>query len=148
MEHFEMHTEKVGEILDSVKKNGKFYLFNLFKLKLGFETTFKHELRTPNKPVGDNIPTVKVDEELLAEIDEYSGVTGFIDEINEHMDIPYWMRQNLESNIRRRTYPGAPFKRLSEIKNFGLKEDVDHINIDPNEAYPTGHNHRVPDEEY
>ena len=83
---------------------------------------------------------------MLAELDEYTGITGFVDEINDHFDIPYWMRQKLESTIRRRTYPGTPFVRLSEIKNLRNVDDVEHINIDPNEALAVAHNHYVPDE--
>jgi hypothetical protein len=85
---------------------------------------------------------------MLAELDEYSGLTGWVDEINDHFDIPYWMRQKLESSIRRRTYPNTPFKRLSEIKNLRNVENVEHINIEPNEMLTVGHNQYQADEEY
>jgi hypothetical protein len=114
--------------------------------KIGFETTFRHELRTPSPIVGDELPNIKIDEEMLAELDEYTGITGFVDEITDHFDIPYWMRQKLESTIRRRTYPGTPFVRLSEIKNLRNVDDVEHINIDPNEALAVAHNQYVADE--
>jgi len=84
----------------------------------------------------------------MAEIDEFTGLTGFINELNDHSDTPIWMRQKLETVIRRRTYPGAPFKKLSQIKNLKLTEDVQHIDLDPHEPTKFAANHYVPDEEY
>ena len=134
MEHFEMHTEKVVEILDGVKNDG-------------FEKTFNYELKTPSKIERDE-NNIVVDEELLAEIDEYTGMTGIVDEINDHQDIPYYLRQRAESLIRRRTYPGTPFKKLSQIKGLSSYDTVEHVDLNPNEGSQIGFNHYLPDSEY
>lgn len=90
------------------------------------------------------LPRVKVDEELLAEIHERAGVTDFINEINEHSDLPYWVRQELESKVRRRMYPGTKYKRLEAIQN----RNVEHIELSATDPVSTGLNHYKPDDEY
>ena len=53
----------------------------------------------------------------MAEIDEYTGMTGFINEFREHYDMPFWLRQELDQHITRRKHPGTEFKNLSVNNN-------------------------------
>jgi len=85
---------------------------------------------------------------MLAEIQEYTGLTHLVNEVNDHQDIPYWIRQKIESVIRRRAYPGTPYKKLSQIKNFAGKDRVEHVDISWLEKPTVIHNYYKPSEEY
>jgi len=117
MEHFEMHVEKVQDILDEVKEKG-------------FELAFENEIKDPEigKVLEPNFPTI--DEEILGEIDEKSGLTRFVDEVKERLNVPYWIRQQLESGVHRRKISGAPFEHLHNgyVNNY---EPPKHYNIEP-----------------
>jgi len=99
MEHFEMHVEKVQDILDEVKEKG-------------FELAFESEIKNPDSGKLEQKELPIVNEELLAEIDEHSGLTAFVDEIKEQLNVPYWIRQQLESGIQRRKVSGAPYDNM------------------------------------
>jgi len=116
MEHFEMHIEKVQDILDEVKDKG-------------FELAFENEIKNPDSgKLEQNLPIT--DEDLLAEVDERSGLTAFVDEIKEQLNVPYWIRQQLESGIRRRKVSGAHYKNLSAgyVNNY---DPPKHYSIEP-----------------
>jgi len=81
-----------------------------------------------------------MDEELLAEIDEYSGLTAYIDTMKENMDIPYWMRQKLDSHIKRRTYPNTQFTKLDKVFNTRACP-VAHVEIKINEQANRAESH-------
>lgn len=118
MEHFEMHVEKVQDILDEVKEKG-------------FEVAFEHEIANPDS--GKVINKVPIhDEDLLSELDERSGLTAFVDEVKESMNVPYWVRQQFESGIHRRKVPGAPLRNLQKgfVNNVDLPQ---HYNYEPEE---------------
>lgn len=119
MEHFEMHVEKVQNLLDQVKEEG-------------FEKTFEHEIKNTNKELIKENNHPESSSELIAEIDEYSGLTGFIDELKEHFDMPYWMRQKLENYITRRKIPHSPYKILNKF-DMDAQEQVEHYYVDPYE---------------
>lgn len=83
---------------------------------------------TPEKP---EIKEVKMDEELLAELDEFTGMTQFIDEVNEHFNIPLIMRQRLETYIHRRKKPFSPYVRLPKVGANMTYDEVHHIQLHP-----------------
>lgn len=113
MEHFESHVEKVQDLLDEVKADG-------------FEKTFDYEIKNPfNEYIVHDQP-IKNDD-YLAEIHEWSGLTQIVDELTEHFDLPLWKRQELEKFIIRRKYPNAPYKyinklRTSDANNFPIHD--------------------------
>lgn len=116
MEHFEMHIEKVQDIFDEVKEKG-------------FELAFENEIKDPESgKIVENIPIIN--EEYLAEVDEYSGLTAFVDEIKEQLNVPYWIRQQLESGVHRRKVAGAPYDNLTKgyVNNL---EPPKHYTIEP-----------------
>lgn len=123
MEHFEMHVEKVQDILDQVKDEG-------------FEKTFENEIKNPNNEIVKERIHPEFNEEYLAELDEHSGLTGFIDELKEHFDMPYWMRQKLDMHVRRRKLPYTPFKYINRI-NIDNLQDIQHYYADPYEQIHT-----------
>ena len=130
MEHFEMHVEKVQDILDQVKEEG-------------FEKVFDNEIKNPNNElVKENIHP-QINQEFYAELDEYSGLTELVDEIKEHFDIPFWMRQKLESHVVRRKNPKAPYQFINRfsVDNY---QDIDHVYIDPYEQVYTMGNPDMP----
>lgn len=100
MEHFEMHVEKVQDVFDEVSAKG-------------FEKAFEYEFNNPDSgKIVNNIPIP--DQDLLGEIDEKSGMTAFVDEIKESLNVPYWVRQQLEASINRRKVPGGFYNNLSK----------------------------------
>jgi len=116
MEHFEMHVEKVQDILDEV-------------MEKGFELAFEEEIKNPDSgKIQQEIPIV--DEEFLAEVDQRSGLTAFVDEVKEQLNAPYWIRQSLESGVHRRKLLGEPYKNLTKglVNNL---EPLKHYNIEP-----------------
>jgi hypothetical protein len=124
MEHFEMHVEKVQDIFDQIKEEG-------------FEKTFEYELNNPQPKI---IPMRHeygpVNNELKAELMEFSGWTQGVDELKEHKDLPYWLRQELEQQVVRRKHPGTPYKLLPK-HNFDLhrRQIMNHYYVDPFEKY-------------
>ncbi len=115
MENFELHVDKVKDMLDEVRKEG-------------FEKVFEYELKNPTTEIPKDREVVW-NEEMLAELDEYSGLTGTIDEIVETQDLTHWQRTGLESMVRRRKNPKTPYKYLNSA---GLYSDkVEHANVDP-----------------
>jgi hypothetical protein len=119
MEHFELHVEKVQDILDQVKEEG-------------FEKTFENEIKYQRKDLPKYNVHPEMNEEFYAEIDEHSGLTDFIDELKEHFDMPYWMRQRFESYITRRKTPRAPYKFINQI-SIDNYQPIEHVIIDPYE---------------
>lgn len=119
MEHFETHVEQVQDILDKVKEEG-------------FEKTFEHELKNPEKEFVKEDKFPQESDEIIAEIDEYSGLTSFIDEVKEHFDMPYWMRQKFDSYVIRRKNPLAPFEYINKFNTDTLNQ-VEHYYVDPYE---------------
>lgn len=116
MEHFEMHVEKVKDLLDNIKQEG-------------FEKTFDYELKNPfTEFVKEDKP--ELSEELLAEIDEFTGMTGTVDEMIETMNLAHWERQRLEQLIHRRKDPGAPYKYINRLKT-AINDEVEHTQHDP-----------------
>ena len=116
MEHFEMHVEKVQDILEQVKDKG-------------FELAFEEEIKDPESgKIVENIP--QIDEDVLGEIDEKSGLTAFVDEIKERLNVPYWIRQQLESGVHRRKVAGAPFRNM-EKGSVNNNEQIKHYSIEP-----------------
>ena len=100
MEHFEIHVEKVQDVFDEVSAKG-------------FEKAFEYEFNNPDSgKIVNNIPIP--DQDLLGEIDEKSGMTAFVDEIKESLNVPYWVRQQLEASINRRKVPGGFYNNLSK----------------------------------
>ena len=73
---------------------------------------------------------VEMDEELLAELDEYTGMTAFIDEINEHFNLPLVIRQKLETHIHRRKVPHAPYVKLPKASTM-TQDPIKHIEMHP-----------------
>lgn len=117
MEHFESHVEKVQAILDQVKKEG-------------FETTFAEEIKDPQ---GEKIPFIfpGIDEqELMAEVNETSGYTSYIDGILEHTDLPYWMRQEFNAGLARRKRPNSDYQYINQFSTF-TNEYVRHVYLEP-----------------
>lgn len=118
MEHFETHVEKIQELLDEVKEHG-------------FEKAFEYEIKNPlDDPVREALPVY--DEEMLAELAEYSGVTQMYDRIVDKYDLPYWIRQQIMQSITRRKTPFAPYKYLSQFSYF-YPNDPQVTHIDPYE---------------
>ena len=116
MEHFEIHVEKMQDILEDVKING-------------FEITFEEEIKNPES--GKVIENVYIpSEEILAEIDEKSGLTAFVDEIKERLNVPFWIRQQMDSHVNRRNLPGTNYKYLSQ-KYINGTEAPKHYEVNP-----------------
>jgi hypothetical protein len=123
MEHFEMHVEKVQDILDQIKEQG-------------FEKTFEYQLNNAPEALPSRRPVGPVNNELNAELGEYSGLTKLIDQFKEHTDIPYWLREEMEQHIVRRKNPGTPYKLLSK-SNVDLHKTnpMNHYYVDPFEKH-------------
>ena len=120
MEHFESHVEKVQDLLDEVKTEG-------------FEKTFDYEIKNPfNEYIDHKLP--KMNDEFIAELAEFSGLTYAVDEFCEHFDVPYWKRQELEKYIIRRKTPRAPYKYINQIRDFNNFPIMD-VYIDPHNQF-------------
>jgi hypothetical protein len=123
MEHFEIHVEKVQDLLDQIKENG-------------FEKTFEYELNNPAEKVEARHPVGPVSKEFRAELEEFTGITALVDEIKEHSDIPYWLRQELEQHVNRRQNPGTPYKVLPKHNvDMHRWHSMAHYYVDPFEKY-------------
>jgi hypothetical protein len=118
MEHFEMHVEKMQDILDDVKNRG-------------FELAFEEEIKNPEsgKVIDDFIYP---NEDMLAEVDEKTGLTAFVDEMKETLNVPFWIRQQMESHVHRRKLPGTNYKHLAQQYVNGI-DAPKHYEVDPNE---------------
>ena len=120
MEHFESHVEKIQDILDEVKAEG-------------FEKAFDHEIKNPfTEFVQERSPIVN--EEFLAELAEFTGLTSAIDELCEYKDIPYWQRAEFEKIIPRRKDPGTPYKQLSHLRDLN-NFPIYHTYLDPYDSF-------------
>jgi hypothetical protein len=84
----------------------------------------------PYSPEVKEEKAIDVDEELLAELDEYTGMTAFIDEFNEHLNLPLIMRQKLESYVHRRKVPHAPYVKLPKYGTL-THDPVQHVEFHP-----------------
>jgi hypothetical protein len=123
MEHFEIHVEKVQDILDSIKEHG-------------FEKTFENELNNAPQTIPSRHPVGPVNLELKAELLEFTGITNFVDEYKEHTDLPYWLRQEVEQHITRRKHPGTPYKILPQHNtDLHRRHSMHHYYVDPFEKY-------------
>ena len=71
-----------------------------------------------------------MDEEMIAELHEYTGMTRFIDELNEHLTIPLVTRQRLESYIHRRKNPYSPYVRLPKQGTLTY-DPIVHLELHP-----------------
>ena len=120
---FEMHVEKVQDILDEVREHG-------------FEKAFEYELNNPSTPLPSVDDVGVQNNDLLAELDEYSGMTEYINQIREHVDMPFWLRQELDQHIVRRKHPGTPYKNLSS-NNYDLHKRAYRMDyyVDPFEKH-------------
>jgi hypothetical protein len=116
MEHFETHVERIQDLLDEVREHG-------------FEKAFEYEIKNPSEDrVREALPVY--DEEFLAELNEYTGVTQMHDRVLDSYDVPYWIRQQMLEGVTRRKTPFAPYKYLSQFSYF-YPNDPDVTNIDP-----------------
>lgn len=135
MEHFETHVEKVQDILDEVKKEG-------------FEKAFEYEIKHPfTEYIHEPIPSLN--EEFIAEIAEYSGLTQALDEYLEHHDLPYWKRQEIEKYMYRRKTPFAPYEYINRTKSMKPMDNIAHTYLDPYQVQimtPTQGNAQIKDE--
>jgi hypothetical protein len=134
MEHFETHVEKVQEILDEVKIDG-------------FEKAFEYEIKHPGSELMPEPLLENFNDDILAEIDEYSGLTAFVDQVKEHFDLPYWIRQEMDTHIKRRKYPHAPYKYIDKV-SLELVDNLHHVYYDPWSPFAQRLNHRKIDENY
>lgn len=121
MEHFEAHVEGIEKLLDRVKSEG-------FERVFDFEIKNKYEDKKQFKQV-------EATQELIAEIDEFTGLTAFIDELKEHYDMPYWQRQKFDNFVVRRKEPGAPYQHINK-HNLEQNEPIDHYQVNPYEKDP------------
>jgi hypothetical protein len=132
MEHFEMHVEKVQDIYQEVKVLGMF----LILIFLGFEETFKEQMVNPfrkeEREYGEDFDFDS--DELMAEIDEYSGMTKTVDNIIEHTDLPVHLRQRFEKSIIRRKYPNTPYKYLDKGRTENYQPII-HLEFNPIKSY-------------
>ena len=69
---------------------------------------------------------------MLAEVDEKTGLTAFVDEMKETLNVPFWIRQQMESHVHRRKLPGTNYKHLAQQYVNGI-DAPKHYEVDPNE---------------
>jgi hypothetical protein len=124
MEHFEMHVEKAQDVFDQIKE-------------FGFEKAFEYEIKNPIQIVERLHPKGIVNKELAAEKDEYKGATGEVNNVIEHMDLPYWLRKEIDSYAIRRKTPYAPYKYLPDANiDFHRTTSMAPYYVDPIEKMP------------
>jgi hypothetical protein len=117
MEQFEVHCERVQDLLDGVKKDG-------------FEKYFAYEIDEHEYDIPKDLKQYVITKEIQAEIDEYEGITKGKDFEMNYFNLPYSERMEMEKEVNRRALPYSEYKYLDKI-DYKNKHPIVHVDLFP-----------------